>query len=208
MPTGHRPEIEGPTLFFLMTSLRNHERLFVTTVACDKVADMMFGVASNTKTTIMAYCIMPSHLHLIAGHEAGGSGISRFMQSFKSLISHAMFKERHGIWIPRFDDVIIVSERVFHLKLNYIHENPVRAGLVAKATDWRWSSARFWYMDEPSDYLSKTFGCAWEGNKPGRGRPGCTLRSESRSRAYQASRLGDEETESSVAPGAGTPEIG
>ena len=29
-------------------------------------------------------------------------------------------------------------------KLNYIHQNPVRAGLVGKASDYRWSSARIW----------------------------------------------------------------
>jgi putative transposase len=174
MPTGHRPELEGPTLFFLTTSLRNHERLFATQEVCDEVSEAMFRVAMNTKTTIMAYCIMPSHIHIIAGHAAGGGGISRFMQSFKSLVSHAMFGERHGIWIPRFDDVIIASERVFLSKLNYIHDNPVRAGLVANATDWRWSSARFWYLDEPSAGLSKTFECSWDGSKPGRGRPGCT----------------------------------
>lgn len=107
----------------------------------------------------MAYCLMPSHVHLIAGQNGGGRGISRFMQSFKSAVSHLLFKDRHGIWIPRFDDVIIAAEDVFLTKLNYIHENPVRAGLAPSALDWRWSSARYWYMDEPSDSLTK--GTAW-----------------------------------------------
>lgn len=30
-------------------------------------------------------------------------------------------------------------------KLDYLHQNPVKAGLVARAVDWRWSSAR-WYI--------------------------------------------------------------
>ena len=38
-------------------------------------------------------------------------------------------------------------------KVNYIHQNPVRAGLVDRATDYRWSSARIWQgcplEDEP-----------------------------------------------------------
>jgi hypothetical protein len=67
-----------------------------------------------------------------------------------------LFKDRHGVWMPRFDDVIIASERVFLDKLNYMHENPIRAGLVSEATDWSWSSARFWYLDEPSDALTST----------------------------------------------------
>jgi putative transposase len=33
---------------------------------------------------------------------------------------------------------------MFMEKLNYIHQNPVRAGLVERASDYRWSSARIW----------------------------------------------------------------
>jgi len=47
----------------------------------------------------------------------------------------------------------IFSEAMFMQKVNYIHLNPVRAGLVEKATDYRWSSARIWQgcplEDEP-----------------------------------------------------------
>jgi hypothetical protein len=42
---------------------------------------------------------------------------------------------------------------MFMEKLNYIHQNPVRAELVERATDYRWSSARIWQgcplEDEP-----------------------------------------------------------
>jgi len=50
----------------------------------------------------------------------------------------------------------IYRERKLQEKLEYIHLNPVRAGLVAKAEDWRWSSAR-WYLRRQkrwrADYL-------------------------------------------------------
>lgn len=38
----------------------------------------------------------------------------------------------------------IYTEKLFMEKLNYIHQNPVRAGFVNRATDYRWSSARIW----------------------------------------------------------------
>jgi hypothetical protein len=42
---------------------------------------------------------------------------------------------------------------MFMQKVNYIHKNPIRAGLVERATDYRWSSARIWEKipaeDEP-----------------------------------------------------------
>jgi hypothetical protein len=38
----------------------------------------------------------------------------------------------------------IFSEKMFMEKLHYIHQNPVQAGLVREARDYRWSSARIW----------------------------------------------------------------
>jgi putative transposase len=54
-----------------------------------------------------------------------------------------------------FDDLVIVTEKQFYTKLNYIHENPVRKGLVKEAVDWKWSSARFWMNDEEHPVLKK-----------------------------------------------------
>jgi putative transposase len=51
---------------------------------------------------------------------------------------------------PTEDRVAIYSQRVLCEKLNYIHHNPVKRGLVRNAEDWRWSSAR--------DYASDTEG--------------------------------------------------
>ncbi len=83
------------------------------------------------------------------------------MQSFKILTSKKVkylpesarfgFQEAHGsfaLWKPRFDDLLINSEEQFSVKLNYIHENPVRAGLVATAAEWPYSSAAAWYHDK------------------------------------------------------------
>jgi putative transposase len=156
MGTRGRSGFDIPTIFFITSTLKGRERLFSTREIRDEVVSMLFRVTKNTETQLMAYCLMPSHVHMMAGHNLGGPGISCYMQSFKSLVSHVLFKERHGIWMPRFDDVIIASEDVFLTKLNYIHENPVLAGLVMSAIHWPWSSARFWYLDEPSDALTRT----------------------------------------------------
>ena len=151
MPTRGRSQFEGPT-------------------ARDRVQDILFGCVDVSGAALMAYCIMQDHVHLIAGHSDGGPGISRFIGGFKSIVSRSMFPAHRGIWVPRFDDVILTSDKVFNTKLNYIHENPVRAGLCAKAGDWKWSSARFWLADEPSDVLKKTWdwGDPWGDARRGR----------------------------------------
>jgi hypothetical protein len=51
---------------------------------------------------------------------------------------------RHPLWDGHSNVLLITSEAVFMQRVNYIHQNPVRAGLVKRAEDYRWSSARCW----------------------------------------------------------------
>ncbi len=48
---------------------------------------------------------------------------------------------------------MIESESFWRTKFDYLHENPCRKGLVSRAEDWRYSSARFWLGNgnEPAD---------------------------------------------------------
>ncbi|ADB15740.1 protein of unknown function DUF1568 [Pirellula staleyi DSM 6068] len=75
----------------------------------------------------------PDFLHCLEDLQPNGSGTYRFWQ-------------RGGGY-----DRNLRSTRDVHEKLSYIHENPVRRGLVLKAEDWKWSSALAWQtgIDEP-----------------------------------------------------------
>ncbi len=59
----------------------------------------------------------------------------------------------YSLWDGHSNVFLVTSESVFMQRVNYIHQNPVRAGLVARAEDYRWSSARCWSRrileDEP-----------------------------------------------------------
>lgn len=77
-----------------------------------------------------------------------------FQTSLEKL-RHEEWKRKHSysVWQVEKNVLSVFSEAVFMQKVNYIHQNPVRAGLVEKATDYRWSSARIWQRcpleDEP-----------------------------------------------------------
>ena len=45
-----------------------------------------------------------------------------------------------GLWQPRFFDRALRSVKEYNERVEYIHLNPVRAGLVSRPEDWRWSS--------------------------------------------------------------------
>lgn len=112
---------------------------------------------------IFAYVIMPDHSHIVTHSSRKDSDILRFMNgiSARRVIGHlkeaghhaSLLKLReevkknnykHSLWEHHPDSFELFGEETFLQKVNYIHQNPVRAGLVNKAEDYLYSSARIW----------------------------------------------------------------
>jgi putative transposase len=103
------------------------------------------------------FVVMPDHVHAVVWFPATGQ-LSRFVHEWKRQSSFyirqwyrsgpAHYFQEFGLgdrlWQPKYYDFAIFSRPKLEEKLNYMHLNPVRAGLVARCTDWPWSSAR-WY---------------------------------------------------------------
>jgi len=119
---------------------------------------------------IFAYVIMPDHLHLLTDCPTTSADVLRRVkgligrrvidylkehgyQSSLAKLRHAEWKRKHSysVWQQEKNVFSIFSEAVFMQKVNYIHLNPVRAGLVERAIDYRWSSARIWHRCELED---------------------------------------------------------
>jgi REP element-mobilizing transposase RayT len=55
---------------------------------------------------------------------------------------------RRAFWQARFYDFNVFTSRKRVEKLRYMHRNPVKRGLVASPEEWRWSSYRFYFLEE------------------------------------------------------------
>jgi len=112
---------------------------------------------------LFAYVIMPDHLHLLTDRPREPSKVLQFIKGIVSRrvlgylkekkyeaslrkLEHDDWKRNHrySLWQHDSDVFSIISESAFMQKVNYIHQNPVRAGLAKCPEDYRWSSARFW----------------------------------------------------------------
>ncbi len=97
---------------------------------------------NKTFTDIVAYCIMPTHIHLILKQNID-NGITKYMA--KLLNSYAKYfntkhKRKGHLWTDRFKSVLITNnEQILHLT-RYIHLNPVSAKLVRSPKKWQYSS--------------------------------------------------------------------
>jgi len=91
---------------------------------------------------IIAYCFMPTHLHLIL-KQLKDDGISIFMRNM--LNSYTRYfniktKRKGPLWESRFKNIIVkTDEQLLHLT-RYIHLNPATAYLVDRPKDWQFSS--------------------------------------------------------------------
>lgn len=96
------------------------------------------------RVQIIAYCIMPTHFHLVV-KQLEDNGVSEFLR--KSLNAYARYfnvryKRKGTLWMSRFKNVLVENhEQLLHLT-RYLHLNPVSAGLVRKADNWLYSSYR------------------------------------------------------------------
>ena len=92
---------------------------------------------------IWAYCLMPNHVHLIAT-PASAEGLRRGIgEAHRRYARHVNFREgwRGYLWQGRFASFPLGGAHLL-AAVRYVELNPVRAGLVAEAEDWPWSSAR------------------------------------------------------------------
>lgn len=95
---------------------------------------------------LIAWVIMPNHVHVLIETFAGWP-LDKVLHSWKSFTATEANKilQRQGkFWLREYFDRYIRDEQHFWNTVQYIHENPVKAGLVASAADWPFSSARLW----------------------------------------------------------------
>ena len=92
---------------------------------------------------VLAYCLMPNHVHLIAVPRDDTSLAIALGQLHRRYARHINFREgwRGYLWQGRFAS-FAMDEDYLLACARYVELNPVRARLVADAGDWPWSSAR------------------------------------------------------------------
>ena len=160
--TRHRKEVRGGC-FFVSTSVVGHIQVFRIDKFARTIIDSLNYSCGKYKSILDAYVLMPSHLHLIVKMNDQMS-LSDLMRDFKKFTSVAIKKilyasDAYGdirrklagyapkssnrtfkLWADRFDDAAIYSEEVYLTKLNYIRNNPLKAGLVERPEDYKYSS--------------------------------------------------------------------
>ena len=122
-------------------------------LAESKIAQIVkstFLFGNGERYNLIAWVIMPNHIHLLIKTNDDWT-VSKIVQSIKRHTSKQinielgkrkkeLFNE-NSIWSIDYYDRFIRDEDHFNNAVDYIHMNPVKAGLCKEIGDWRWSSA-------------------------------------------------------------------
>ncbi len=98
-------------------------------------------IRRETSAEVLAYCLMGNHFHLAI--KVGPVALASIMQ--RILTSHSLiFNRRHDrtghLFQARYKAILCRNDAYLAILIRYIHMNPVRAKLVLRPQDWRWSS--------------------------------------------------------------------
>lgn len=149
-------------LHFVTGNVRKRLPLFHREAACRAFLEECQGLRTRRESKLIAFVVMPDHFHLIVNPRDGK--IREWTGALKSLSAKRLIEiappdwflkdeSEHQAWQESFKALPLWSNWMIWQKINYIHANPLRAGLAASARDYRWSSFRAFYLEETEPLL-------------------------------------------------------
>lgn len=161
---------------FITCTITDWIDLFTRPVFADIVIDSLQYCRSNKGLHIHAWVLMTNHLHLIVSSDK--IPLNDILRDFKKFTAKNLYKEilnakyiesrrdwilrafqargmgnpdnsTFQVWQPGFHPVELKNSDMAEQRLNYLHDNPVRAGIVRQTWDYRYSSAIDYMTEKP-----------------------------------------------------------
>lgn len=170
LPRRHRTrhEIPGHARFLTFSCFRRFP-LLQTEATRDIFEATVMHARQTSRFRLYAWVVMPNHVHLLLRPNLPEHPVASILNQIKQPVAKSILAEWRRLNAPvipkltsaqgevRFwqrgggYDRNIFSKQEFMEKLNYIHINPVKAGLVSRAEEWKWCSAAAFAGDRGRD---------------------------------------------------------
>jgi putative transposase len=163
MPSGLHRTYGAHHLHFITGSCFHRLPFLKSARARDRLLTILEQTRLRYRFVVVGYVIMPEHIHLLLSEPEVGSP-STVMQVLKQRTARALLpswkrkdrrqgelfgdEPRRAFWQARFYDFNVWTTKKRVEKLRYMHRNPVKRGLVESPEQWRWSSYRFYLLNE------------------------------------------------------------
>ena len=141
-------------MHFVTGNFQDRAKVFTDDRCCSTFLQELGDLNQKWPSKLIAYVLMPDHFHLISNPSDGR--IREFIGALKSLSARRLVDlpsqfhfpedaDGHRVWQESFKALPLWSGWMIWQKINNIHANPVKAGLVNSARDYHWSSFKAFY---------------------------------------------------------------
>jgi putative transposase len=163
-------------LQFITTSTYRRAALFLSERFCRCFVQKLVEVRRELNFLFIGWVLMPDHFHMLLKPQPAATtplilkGLKaetadRILKTLRQNLQHPWCRKmltrlrlpptvhdqsRYRLWQRRFYPFNVFSEDKIQEKLTYMHNNPVKRGLVSSPGDWPWSSWRFYYLRDAS----------------------------------------------------------
>ena len=116
------------------------------------------------KIRLFAYCIMDNHYHLILENTSGSmSDFLKLLNGQYGMYYRKMYGGKGYVFQSRFKSTIIEDDGYLIKSIEYLLQNPVRAGIVPFAENYIWSSIQYYFSNQKTkivdaDFVNQLFG--------------------------------------------------
>ena len=134
----------GGVVYHVLNRANGRLRLFEKAGDYEAFERVLAEAHERIPMRILAYCLMPNHWHLVLWPRRDGD-LSRFI-GWVTLTHTQRWHAHHEttgqghVYQGRFKSFLVQTDEHFLAVCRYVERNPLRAGLVVRAEEWRWSS--------------------------------------------------------------------
>jgi putative transposase len=152
-----KPRIKSRNgLYHVMMRGANRQEIFHDDGDNRKFLDILKKYKKESGMNVYAWCLMNNHVHLLVKEADEGLSVTmkRIAVSYAAYYN-LKYQTTGHLFQDRFRSESVDSRRYFMTVIRYIHQNPVKAGIVEFVDRWRWSSCSVYYGGKyyPGDLL-------------------------------------------------------
>ena len=156
MPNYRRNYVPGGTYFFTLVTFQRR-KYFDTPHKLDLLHSKIRQVQRSKPFDLLAYCLLPDHIHLLIELPEEDCNFSIRMREIKRLTTLWMKRETLGnvdpIWQDKYWEHTIRDEKDLQTHFDYIHYNPIKHGLTETYDSWEWSSFKDYFDENAKDLV-------------------------------------------------------
>ena len=157
----------GECAYFITTCTLDRRKVFVHADFCEICRDELFALSDRYGFVTDAYVFMPDHVHWTCEAQHENCSLTEFVSMWKQRTGWA-WRQREGVrlWQKGYWERILRENDNALSIARYIVENPVRAGLVRDARDYRYSGSQRYQLEHIMEAYQLDLKSGWHRGTP------------------------------------------